>query len=163
MDLQCSVEKFITRGGKRVKICDETRSLLLPILQEVQDKKGYISDKNMQEIADMLGIHPVEVYSVITFYSFLTIEKKGKHIIRVSNCISNVMVGSEKVIKAFEKELKIKTGETTKDRQFTLEKTGCIGMCDQAPAIMIDDKLAGKVKPAMVKKIIKDLKKSRKK
>ena len=75
----------------------------------------------------------------------------------------NVMAGSEKVVRAFEKELKIKTGETTKDRQFTLEMTGCIGMCDQVPAIMVDDKLVGKVKPADVKKIIRDLKKKQKK
>lgn len=163
MDLQCSVEKIMNKDGKEIMVCDETRSQLLPVLQRVQDKKGYISDKDMQEIADMLGIHPVEVYSVITFYSFLTTEKKGKHIIRISNCMPNVMAGSEKVIKAFEKALKIKTGETTKDKQFTLEMTGCIGMCDQVPAIMVDDELVGKVKTADVKKIIRDLKKKRKK
>jgi len=151
MKTQCSAEKTVTKDGKIIVTCDETRARLIPMLQKVQDKKGYISDKDMQEIADALGIHPVEVYSVVTFYSFLTVQKKGKHVIRVSNCISNKMAGSDKTIKAFEKALKIKIGETTADRRFTLETTGCIGMCDKAPAVMIDDELVGRVKPADVK------------
>ncbi|RKY40333.1 MAG: NAD(P)H-dependent oxidoreductase subunit E [Candidatus Makaraimicrobium thalassicum] len=155
----CAAEKIIEKNGRKIVVCDDTRSRLLPILQDRQDRRGYISDKDMQNIADLLGIHPVEVYSVVTFYSFLSTEKKGKHVIRVSNCISNVMKGSEKVVRAFEKALKIKAGETTGDRQFTLERTGCIGMCDKAPAIMVDTELVGNVKPGMVKKIIGDLRK----
>ncbi|MCK5305760.1 MAG: NADH-quinone oxidoreductase subunit NuoE [Candidatus Omnitrophica bacterium] len=154
----CAVPKKIIKDGKEVMVCDETRSRLLPVLQSIQDKEGYISDKNMQEVADMFGIHPVEVFSVITFYSFLSEKKKGKHIIRVSNCVSNVMAGSEKVINEFEKALKIKTGQTTKDGKFTLERTSCIGMCDEAPAVMVDDKLIGKVTPQKVKKIIQEQK-----
>jgi len=136
----------------------ELRSQLLPLLQGIQEKKGYVPDKDMQEIADRLGIHPVEVYSVVTFYSFLRSEKKGKHTIRVSNCVSNTMAGSGKILKLFEKELKIKTGETTGNGKITLEKTSCIGMCDHAPAIMVDDELVGEVTPAKVKKIIAMLK-----
>ena len=154
----CAIPKKIIKDGKEVIVCDETRSKLLPVLQDIQDKKGYISDKNMQEVADMFGIHPVEVFSVITFYSFLSEKKKGKHIIRVSNCVSNVMAGSEKVINEFEKALKIKTGQTTKDGKFTLERTSCIGMCDEAPAVMVDDKLIGKVTSQRVKKIIQEQK-----
>ena len=149
---------YMKDKNKEVFLGEENRSRLLPILQNVQDKKGYISDADMQNIADELGIHPVEVYAVVTFYSFFNIHKKGKHIIRVSNCISNVLAGSEKIVKEFEKKLKIKVGETTGDKKFTLERTSCIGMCDQAPAIMVDDKLIGKITPQMVGTIIKDLK-----
>ena len=155
---ECAVPKKIIKGGKEVMVCDETRSRLLPVLQDIQDKKGYISDKNMQEVADMFGIHPVEVFSVITFYSFLSEKKKGKHIIRVSNCVSNVMAGSEKIVREFEKVLMIEVGQTTKDGEFTLERTSCIGMCNEAPAIMVDDKLIGKVTPQRVKKIIQEQK-----
>lgn len=158
MTKQCAVSKAMTKDGKEVIICDEARSRLLPALQEIQDKKGYISDSDMQIVADKFGIHPVEVYSVITFYSFLTTKKKGKHLIRISNCISNVMAGSRNVEKAFEKALKIKLGETTKDNKITLERTGCIGMCDKAPAALIDDKLVGNITPNKVKDIIKKLK-----
>lgn len=155
MSKLCAVEKKNGKGN----ICDDTRSALLPLLQKIEDKKGCISDFNMQEAADKLGIHPVEVYSVVTFYSFLNVKKKGRNIIRVSNCISSVMAGSKKIISAFEKELKIKVGETTKDNKFTLEKTSCIGMCDQAPAALINGKLLGKLTPKKVKQIVKQLKK----
>jgi [NiFe] hydrogenase diaphorase moiety large subunit len=145
-----------------VKICENSRSMLLPMLQEVQAAKGCVSDKDMQEIADKLGIHPVEVYSVVTFYSFLNVEKKGKHIVRVSNCAPNEMAGSARTIKEFEKVLKIKVGEATKDSKIFLEMTGCIGMCDMAPAIMVDDLLIGKVTPKKVAEIVKRLKSGKK-
>ena len=157
-----SVKQKIKKGkvqDKPVVISPADRARLLPLLQDVQTRKGYISDADMQSIADQLGIHPVEVYSVVTFYSFFSTQKKGKHVIRVSNCVSNEMRGSEKVLKEFEKVLKIKVGDTTKDKKFTLERTSCIGMCDQAPAVMINDELVGNVSPAKVKEIILELKK----
>lgn len=158
MARQCAVGKKILKNGKEQYVCDDSRSGLLGTLQAIQDKKGCISDSDMQEVADQYGIHPVEVYSVVTFYSFLDIHKKGKHIIRISDCISNNMAGSSKIVTEFEKLLKIKTGETTKDNKFTLELTGCLGMCDKAPAIMIDDKLIGNVTPKKVKSILKEFK-----
>lgn len=158
MEKICAVKKAITKNQENGFICDETRSQLLPVLQEVQAKKGYISDKDMQTIADRFNIHPVEVYSVVTFYSFLSTEKKGKHTIRVDSCISNVIAGSERVMKEFEKTLGIKVGQTTKDKKVTLERTSCIGMCDQAPAIMVDDRLIGKVTSKMIREIVKELK-----
>ncbi|MBU4304030.1 MAG: NADH-quinone oxidoreductase subunit NuoE [Candidatus Omnitrophica bacterium] len=153
----CAVSKTIVKEGKRITVCDETRARLLPVLHEVQGKKGYISDTDMQNIANELGIHPVEVYSVVTFYSFFNLEKKGRHIIRISNCISNIMAGSKNVQREFEKALGIKSGQTTEDGKFTLEAISCIGMCDQAPAIMVDDKLIGKVTSKKVKKILEEL------
>jgi NADH:ubiquinone oxidoreductase subunit E len=158
MAKQCALPKRTTRDGKEVVICDETRSELLPVLQKIQDKKGYISDKDMQEVADRFDIHPVEVYSVVTFYSLLAEKGKGKHTIRVSNCISNIMAGSKKIEKEFEKALKVKIGSTTKDKKITLEETACIGMCDQAPAALIDGELVGNITPKKVKEIVKQLK-----
>ncbi len=162
MAKQCAVKKKVVQDGKEVFICDETKARLLPVLQQVHNKKGYISDADMQEIADRLGIHPVEVYSVITFYSFLNTRKKGKHIIRVGSCVSSIMAGSEKILKEFEKVLKVKVGETTKDKRVTLERTSCIGMCDQAPAVMVDEELIGNVTSQKVKTILKNLSKKKK-
>jgi NADH:ubiquinone oxidoreductase subunit E len=143
------------KNGK-VAINKKERSKLLPMLQDIQQEKGYIPDEDMQDIADKLNIHPVEVYSLVTYYSFLSTKKKGNHIIRISNCISCVMAGSKEIIKQFEKTLKIKIGQTTPDNQFTLEETPCIGMCDEAPAVMVDDELIGKVTAEKVKTIIKE-------
>jgi len=154
----CSVPKKINKNGKEAIVCDQTRSQLLPILQKIQSEKGYISDYDMQNVASQLGIHPVEVYSVATFYAFFNLDKKGKHIIRISNCISCVLAGNKNIIMAFEKALGIKVGETTKDKKFTLELTSCIGMCDQAPAIMIDGRLIGNVTAKKVKEIIRSVK-----
>jgi len=154
----CAVKKEVSKDGIKQEVCDETRAGLLPVLQKVQDKKGFISDKDMQEIADRFGIHPVEVYSVVTFYSFITNKKEGKHVVRISNCISSEMAGSKKIIDEFEKVLKIKVGQTTKNGKVTLKMTSCIGMCDEAPAIMVDDELVGKVALKKVKEIIGGLK-----
>jgi NADH:ubiquinone oxidoreductase subunit E len=159
MAKQCALPKRTTRDGKEVIICDDKRSELLPVLQGIQGKKGYISDKDMQEVADRFDIHPVEVYSVVTFYSFLTEKGKGKHTIRISNCISNIMAGSRKIEKEFEKALKIKMGETTKNKKIMLEETACIGMCDQAPAALIDGELVGNITPKRIKEIIKNINK----
>jgi len=158
MEPFCALKKRVVKNGTPEVYCDDIRSYLLERLQKIQAKEGYVSDKNMQDIADKLGIHPVEVYSVVTFYSFLTIQKKGKNIIRISDCISSQIKGNSRIIKEFEKKLKIKCGQTTKDKKITLEKTSCIGMCDKAPAALINDKLVGPIKNKDVDKIIKELK-----
>ncbi|MFH1714994.1 MAG: NAD(P)H-dependent oxidoreductase subunit E [Elusimicrobiota bacterium] len=146
------------KNGKSMFVCDQTRTQLLPRLQEIQIKQGYISDRDMQELADELGLHPVEVYSIVTFYSFLSIKPKSRHIIRVSNCISCKMAGSEIILKEFENELGIKTGKTSQDN-ITLELTSCIGMCDQAPALIADDVVYSSVTRETVKKIVQNLRK----
>ncbi len=158
MARMCSVEKHVVKDGRTVVVCDETRSALLPILQEIQERKGWISDRDMQETAERLGIHPVEVYSVVTFYTFLSTEKKGRHVIRVSRCISSVMAGAEKVLAAFEKALGIRAGQTTPDGRLTLEWVNCVGLCDQAPAVLVDGRPLGRVSPRKVKRILDDLK-----
>ena len=157
MEPFCSLTKIVKKDGKTTFVCDDVRSYLLEELQKIQDKEGYISDDNMQAVAERFDIHPVEVYSVVSFYSFLSTRKKGTHIIRVSNCMPCVMKGNEGVIKAFEKKLGIRCGETTADGKYTLEKTSCIGMCDCAPAIMVDDQLMGPVRPDTVDAIINQL------
>ena len=154
----CSKPKKIIKDGQEVFVCDDSRSELMGMLQGIQEEKGFISDDDMQDVADRLGIHPVEVYSVVTFYSFFHLKPKGQHIIRVSTCMPCVMAGAEDVLGAFEKELGIKAGQTTVDKKFSLEKTSCIGMCDQAPAILINDRLIGNVKPENVKQLVNELK-----
>lgn len=135
------------------------RSALLPILQELQDEYGYLSGLVLQETAHSLKIHPVEVEGVATFYSFLrTKEKQGKYVIRLCQTISCDLAGKARVARQFENELGIKFGETTPDGLFTLEYTNCLGMCDQGPAIMVNDRLIAKVTPEKVPQIIADCK-----
>jgi len=151
----CAVEKTVRKNGKDSIVCDGSRSGLLAALRRRQDKKGCISDTDMQDIAERFGIHPVEVYGTATFYSFLRVDRAARHVIRLSNCVS---CGGKSLRKAFEKALKIKVGQVSADSRFALEFTGCLGMCDQPAAIMVDSKLVGSLRPQDVPKILKSLK-----
>lgn len=139
---------------------DYNRSGLLPILQAIQEKYHHISDFAMQEIANLLDIHPVEVYGVVSFYSFLRSETTGKFVIRLCQTISCDMAGKKRVARQLENELGVAFGETTSDGRFTLEYANCLGLCDQGPAMLVNDVAYTKVTPEMVHEIIQDCKRA---
>ena len=130
------------------------RSALIPILQEIQKKYSRISDFAMQTVADLLGIHPVEVYGVVSFYSFLSSKPYGRFVIRLCRTISCDMLGKDRVAKQLENDLGIGFGETTPDGIFTLEWANCLGMCDQGPAMLINDQVFTKVSAEKVHEIL---------
>ncbi len=145
------IEKLVEKYGNK-------RSALLPILQEIQLKHSYISDFVQQEVARLLDIHPVEVYSVISFYAFLNSSPKGRNIVRLCQTITCDMHGKDAVAKAIERELGIKFGETSKDKKFTLEYANCLGMCDQGPAMLVNDKVFTKLTPEKAVEILNNIK-----
>ncbi len=145
------IEELVNKHGKQ-------RSALLSILQDIQRKYRYISDYAQQEIARQLNIHPVEVYSVISFYAFLNSKPKGRNIIRLCRTIACDMKDKLSIEKAIERELGIKFGETTADNKFTIEFANCIGMCDEGPAMAINEKVYTKLTPEKAIKIINELK-----
>ncbi len=149
---------LVNEVNNLVKKYGNGRESLLPILQDVQRKFGFISDFAMQEIAHKLEIHPVEVYGVVTFYSFLSTEPKGKYVIRLCKTISCDLAGKDAIAKTLERELNLKFGETSKDRKFTLEYIHCIGMCDQGPAMLINEQVFTKLTTSKVIEIIDSLK-----
>ena len=116
---------------------DPTR--LMDIARAVQGKHGCVSSQALDLIAQAVRIPRVEVESLVSFYAFLSVKPKGKVVIRLCNDIIDQMFGAEKVARAFTEELGIRFGETTPDGKLTLEHTPCIGMCDQAPAALIND------------------------
>ena len=134
---------------------EKNRSSLLPILQAIQAKYNCVSDFCMQEISRHLDIHPVEVYSVVSFYAFLRAEKTGKFVIRLCKTLSCDMAGKSNVARQLENELGIKFGEATSDGHFTLEYVNCIGLCDQGPALLVNDTAFTQVTPEKVHEIIK--------
>jgi NADH-quinone oxidoreductase E subunit len=145
--LTTEIEKLITAHGSG-------RDALMPILQQIQIRHGYISDFAQQEIARMLDIHPVEVYGVITFYSFLSTVPKGRNIIRLCRTISCDLAGKDAIVRAIEREIGVKFGETTKDKKYTLEFANCMGMCDQGPAMLINDEVFTHLTPTSVAEIL---------
>ena len=134
------------------------RSALLTILHDIQKKHRYISDYAQQEIARHLNIQPVEVYSVISFYAFLNSTPKGRNIVRICRTVTCEMKGKEAVEKAIERELKIKIGETTKDRKFTVEYANCLGLCDVAPAMSINDRVYTRLTPETAVQLLNKVK-----
>jgi [NiFe] hydrogenase diaphorase moiety large subunit len=146
-----------TLGNEISRLAEQygtARSGLLPILQAIQAKYHHISDFAMQEIARLLDIHPVEVYGVVTFYSFLRTETTGRFIIRLCRTISCHMAGKSRVARQLENELGIAFGETTSDGHFTLEYANCLGLCDQGPALLVNDTAFTNVTPEKVHDII---------
>lgn len=136
----------------------QDRSALLPILQELKERYSHLSDFIMQEVAHSLDIHPVEVMGVVTFYHFLKTNKQGKYIIRLCNTICCDLAGKDRIARQLENELGIKFGQTTQDNMFSLEYTSCVGMCDQGPALLINDRVFTKVTPDKVPIIIEECK-----
>ena len=145
------VERLVDKFGKN-------RSSLLPILQGIQKNHKHIPDYAQQEIARLLDIHPVEIYSVISFYSFLNTKPKGRNIVRLCQTITCDLAGKKGVANAIERELGIKFGETTKDNKFTLEYVNCLGMCDQGPALLINERVYPQVNPEKAVQILSEVK-----
>jgi NADH:ubiquinone oxidoreductase subunit E len=115
------------------------RESLMPILQGIVAKHNYLTDEAMVEVAKELDISAAEVYGTASFYTFLDTEVRGKYIIRICKTITCSMKGKNDVIQVLEDMLKIKVGETTSDKMFSLIETNCIGWCHKAPAILIND------------------------
>jgi len=142
------VKELADKHGRR-------RDSLMPILQDIVMKHNYLTDEAMVNVATELDISAAEVYGTASFYTFLDTEERGKYVIRVCKTITCSMKGKIEIIDALEETLKIKVGETTPDRLFTLLETNCIGWCHQAPAILINDMPYTELTPESVVDVIK--------
>jgi len=129
------------------------RSSLIPILQAVKSRYHGVDTDAMQIVADLLDIHPVEVYSVATFYAFLDPAPQGEFVVRLCRTISCELAGKETIAQALESELGVGFGETSADGRFTLAWAACMGMCDQGPALLVNDKVYTRVTPDSVREI----------
>jgi len=130
------------------------RSSLIPILQDIKRRHRELDPETMQVVAEMLDIHPVEVYSVASFYAFLHGAPQGVHVIRLCGTLSCDFAGKDAVADALRTELGIDFGETTADGRVTLEWASCIGMCDQGPALLVDDEVRTRVTPDDARTIV---------
>jgi NADH:ubiquinone oxidoreductase subunit E len=116
-----------------------TRQSLIPILQDIVARHNYLTDETMVEVARELDISAAEVYGTASFYTFLDTKVRGKYVIRVCKTITCSMKGKGEIIQTIEDMLKIRVGETTTDKMFSLIETNCIGWCHKAPAILINE------------------------
>lgn len=130
------------------------RGKLIPILQDVQAKFGYMPREAMLEVANFLDIAESEVYSVATFYNQFRFVPPGEHEVKVCLGTACQIKGGRIILESWQRELDIKEGETTTDREFSLERVACVGCCAMAPVSVVDDKVEGQVSPTRVKGIL---------
>jgi NADH-quinone oxidoreductase subunit E len=131
------------------------RDSLMPILQGIVEKHNYLTDDAMTEVAKELDISAADVYGTASFYTFLDTSVRGKYVIRVCKTITCSMKGKGDIIHTIEDMLKIKAGETTSDKMFSLLETNCIGWCHKAPAILINEIPYTELTPEKVTEILK--------
>lgn len=147
--MQDDIRDLVARHGR-------TRSALMPILLDLQREYSSVTDFAMQVVADELGIHPAEVYGVVSFYSFLDHEPLGRFVIRVCRTISCDLAGMSGLARQLENELGIGFGQTTPDGRFSLAWANCIGLCDQGPALLINERVHAAVSPDQVHAILEE-------
>ena len=127
---------------------------LIPLLQEVQTKLGYLPRKALQEIADFLSMPDVDVWGVATFYNQFRFVPLGKYHTVVCMGTACHLAGGRLILEALERELGIKVGETAKDGNFSLERVACIGCCMLAPVAVIKDRIHPKMTPFKVEEAL---------
>jgi len=136
---------------------DKNREDLIPILQQVQAKVGYLPLLAMEKIAEKLAMPAVDIYGLATFYNQFRLNPPGKHQVKVCMGTACYMVGGDITLESFERRMEIKEGETTADRLYSLERVACVGCCTMAPVVVVDDEVEGKVTPTRVDGIMLSL------
>jgi NADH-quinone oxidoreductase subunit E len=136
----------------------QTRSALLPVLHAVQADQGYVSDEAMEWIAGKLGIQPVNVLEVVTFYPYFRRTPFGKHHVRVCRTLSCSLNNSFHVGDVFEQEFGCKLGENSADGLVTLESTECLASCATGPNVLIDGTLYQHVDEAKARELAAKIK-----
>ncbi len=130
---------------------------LIPALQTAQALFGYLPEPVIRKIADGFGKPVSEVTGVVTFYSFFTLHPRGKFLVRVCLGTACYVRGGKEVLDAFKKKLGIDVGETTADRNFSLEVGRCFGACGMAPVVMVNETVYQRVKPARVGELVNQI------
>ena len=135
------------------------RDNLIPILQGIQRKNGYISKEAVNEISGYLDISENEIYGVATFYTQFRFHRPGDHIVKVCQGTACHVRDGKRIGDEVSKYLGIDTGETTPDYRFSLVGVACFGSCALSPVVVVDDKVYGRMTPKKVKQILEKIKK----
>jgi NADH-quinone oxidoreductase subunit E len=144
--------------SKGVTSLNKAPENLLVALKNAQTRTGYISQEFMAELAESLGVPVNDVYGVASFYSFLSPRPLGRNVIRICKSLPCYLKNGQTIIDAVAKELGIRPGETTPDGRFSFELTNCIGLCDRAPAMLINNDAHVDLTPAKIKQILQSYK-----
>jgi NADH-quinone oxidoreductase subunit E len=131
------------------------RGELIPILQEVQHQLGYLPEEAMQRIAKFVRLSSNQVFGVATFYAQFKFTPTGRHLVHVCRGTACHVKGGPRILEAVERELGVKPGETTPNREYTLETVACIGCCGLAPTMVIDKDTYGNMTSKKVEEVFR--------
>jgi len=132
------------------------RDALIPILQEVQESQGYLSREAVTRISRHLNLPATKIYGVATFYNQFRFQPKGKYHFMVCRGTACHVKGSSRVLEMAQKLLKLKPGQTSRDRLFSLETVACMGACGLSPVMNLNGEFYAKVTPQKLVKIIQE-------
>ncbi|MCC5834159.1 MAG: NADH-quinone oxidoreductase subunit NuoE [Opitutales bacterium] len=133
---------------------ERPQALCIEALKIVQKHRGWVSDEAIRDVGEAVGLSPHEVDSVATFYNLIYRREVGRHVIHYCDSVSCWVMGCDKIRNQLCQELKIQPGQTTEDQRFTLLPIPCLGACDTAPAVMIDEDLHGNLNSENLKDIL---------
>ncbi len=155
-------DRFVLSDSERSAIehelhhYEDSRAASIEALKIVQKARGWVPDGAITAIGELIGIPASDVEGVATFYSQIFRQPVGRHIIRVCDSMVCYIGGHESVVSSLQQQLGIGLGETTSDGRFTLLPVCCLGNCDKAPALMIDDHTFGDVQPGGVASLLEN-------
>ena len=150
MEIQESkVKSFVTKHNSEKKA-------LISILQDIQEEYNYLPQDALKIVSETLGIPLIDIIGVATFYRAFSLEPRGRHLVTVCMGTACHVRGGLKILEEFEKKLNIKAGETTEDKQFSLQTVACLGCCAIGPVVVIDDEYHAQT---TIRKVVPILKK----
>ena len=150
----CCIEKVINFLKNLQKIYKQEKDNLISMLEEIQEKFGYIPKEAQKELSEYLNIPMAEIYGVITFYSRFTLEPKGKYSISICLGTACFVKGSQKIMDRLKDRLKIEPGQTTKDGLFSIDETRCVGACGLAPVFTVNGEVHGRATVKMLDEVL---------
>jgi len=130
------------------------KGMLVSVLQDIQSVYNYLPPEALKQASTSLDIPLSQVYSVATFFKAFSLEPRGRHLIHVCLGTACHVRGGARILERLERELSIKSGETTKDLRYTLETVNCVGACALGPMVIIDGEYSGEMTPDRVKPLI---------
>jgi len=130
------------------------RKNLIPVLQKVQEKLGYLSGEAIAEIARFLRLSENDIYGVASFYAQFRFQRPGEHTLKICMGTACHVRGGPRIMEAVERELDVKSGQTTVDYKFSLERVACFGSCALAPVMVVDKTVYGRMTTAKAREVI---------
>jgi len=142
---------------QKIAEAEHPREMAVDVMVALQNEYGYLSDEAMEEAVRFLGMTPLELEELATFYDFIYRKPVGKYIIHICDGVVCWMNGYQSILDHLCRTLGIKVGETTPDGMFTILPTACMGYCDLSPAVLINRRPYGPLTPERIDAILEDL------